>query len=220
MLYCLSADLNCLISTLKIFKGLAMKCWRGIRTHGNQKMAACGLEDHSTERACPKGTEYCEVLDFWIPGIDKPLTRAQCGEPNKKLDKKDDRVCKPECRQDDIKSYGKKMKGTLEKYAKDVSKLSKDCIKELTSIDTASHVGCLGEGCNDQYCNDIKFSQCGKGNDTEISGNTTLASNVTANATTSAGTKQTDDIMGLPKFLITILINASIGAWVMAILLS
>ena len=208
-------------------------------------MVSCGLADNSKEVECDGKFDglpnSCEILDFWINGFnDKPLTWHQCGDPDKKLDKKDDKKCKPECSKDMIKKLKKMLEDKLKKYAKDPSKLSEDCIKELTKIDSVAYKGFLGELKNDNYCPDITVSQRCEDNAVTMATNiTAMPSNVTANATTSAVTRKTAEsvtilaspsiftmsftILASPssvtKFAIHILFYAFFGAWVIIALL-
>jgi|ERR1712062_469663 len=217
-------------------KGLSMKfdgkCLQGVRAHNQKRFVECGLGDKADIVDC-KAKKTCKSVDFWIEGIkDKPLTWYHCGEEGKSVTGQDDGKCKSLCEQKEIEKIRKDMKRRLTKYAKDKTKLTEECIKQFSKFTTASQAywtktnkGDDSFNRTDVYCSNIATSQkCTSAPTTPkangVNAGTNGTGNSTGNGTTNGATKTTFGPIGDSNFMLLSIINASIGALIMIIVLA
>ena len=127
-------------------------------------MLSCGLGDNAPEVECR--SKVCMVIDLWIDKIDdKPLSFYACGNEEQNVTLIDDGNCKAFCGRDISQllsielniSYF--MEQALPKLATDDKKLSHNCIKDLTTISSATYAYWTNESFNNMYCNDIDVSK-------------------------------------------------------------
>ena len=125
----------------------------------------CGIPDGNIKTV--ECSASCYITNFWINTVnDKPLTMHSCGRLDEKGIKEKDK-CKAVCEKDldlflrsmdggsdENTRWPKNMKKLLTIYAKDSSKLSDECLKFLTNIDSISVAKCSEglEVCREKYC--------------------------------------------------------------------
>ena len=141
---------------------MGLQCSSGIKTYNTTKMLSCGLGDNSTIKECHRRSKVCEVYHLWIEGInDKPLSLYNCGSEDKFVDQRDNGKCKPICENSVIKVLSMTMGRILRNFATEHDKLSDNCIKEISSIESGSKVYRTSTTGHVLYCDKIEdLKQC------------------------------------------------------------